>query len=321
MAAQRGAHYLDVAGVLKPGVEIPQAERELAGIAASLNREHPDNKARTLRVVPEIQGLIGPMRDPLLVLLSAFGCVLLIVCVNVANLLLARATGGAKRWPCGLPGRRPPPDRSPTVHRKCLPGFAGRPGLALACASLRLLVRLIPAQVPRLALFGLAPVLSVLRISLTASLRESGRGAGSGGREHSRVRNMLVVSEVALAVVLLLGSSLLLQSFRHLTQADPGFNRSHVLTSQLDSPAGRADDQIPAFHRDVVAQIGLLPGVQSSSAVASLPLTRENFRLSMEAEGQPTPKASRPSVDFNAIEPKYFRTRYRVGRRPGLHGT
>ncbi|MGA3075352.1 MAG: ABC transporter permease [Bryobacteraceae bacterium] len=331
VAAQRGAHYLDVAGVLKPGVEIRQAQSELAAIAANLNREHPDNKARTVRIVPEIQSLIGPIRDPLLVLLGAVGCVLLIVCVNVANLLLARATGRRKEMAvrAALGAGRLRAARQLFTESVSLGLLGGALGLALALASLRLLVRLIPAQVPRLdaigldgrvlafaflislaagILFGLAPALRVSRISLTASLRESGRGAGSGGREHNRVRNTLVVSEVALAVVLLLGSSLLLQSFRHLTQADPGFNRSHVLTFQLDSPAGRADAQIPAFYRDIVAQIGLLPGVQSSSAVASLPLTGENFLLSVEAEGQPTPMASRPSVDFNAIEPNYFRT-------------
>ena len=157
-------------------------------------------------------------------------------------------------------------------------------------------------------LFGLAPAIQVSKISLTESLKESGRGSGSEGKEHSRLRDALVVSEVALAVVLLLGAGLLIQSFLHLTRVDPGFNPHHVLTFQLDSPAGRQGSQVPAFFREVVAQISALPGVTSASAVASLPLTGDNISSSIEIEGQPTPTGSRPTADFNAVEPKYFRT-------------
>ena len=331
MAAQRGAHYLDVAGVLKPGVKLLQAQAELAAIASTLNREHPENKARTVRIVPEIEGIAGPIRAPLLVLLGAVGCVLLIVCVNVANLLLARATGRRKEMAvrAALGAGRGRAARQLLTESVSLGLLGGGLGLALALASLRLLVRLTPAEVPRLnaigldgrllsfaflislaagILFGLAPALRVSKVSLTESLKESGLGSGSGGKEHSRLRNALVVSEVALAVVLLLASGLLIQSFLHLTQVDPGFNRHRVLTLQLDSPAGRQDSQVPAFYRDVVAQIGALPGVRSASAVASPPLTGENIRSSIEIEGQPTPMGSRASAAFNAIEPNYFRT-------------
>jgi putative ABC transport system permease protein len=331
MTLQRGAHYLDVAGMLKPGVKLQQAQAELAAIAAALNKEYPVNKPRTVRIMPEIQGVAGPIRTPLLVLLGAVGCVLVIVCVNVANLLLARATGRRKEMAvrAALGAGRLRAARQLLTESVSLGLAGGGLGLALALASLRLLVRLIPAEVPRLnaigldarllsfaflislaagILFGLAPALRVSKFSLTGSLRESGRGSGSGGREHGRLRDALVVSEVALAVVLLLASGLLMQSFLHLTQVDPGFHREHVLTLQLDSPAGRQDSQVPAFYRDVVAQIGALPGVYSASAVASLPLTGDNIRTSIEMEGQPTPMASRPSADFNAIEPNYFGT-------------
>ena len=331
MAAQRGAHYLDVAGLLKPGVRIQQAQAELAAIAGTLNKEHPEHKARTVRIVPEIQSLVGPLRTPLLVLLGAVGCVLLIVCVNVANLLLARATGRRKEMAlrAALGASRGRATRQLLTESISLGLLGGGLGLALALVSLRLLVRLIPAEVPRLnaigldgrllgfaflislaagILFGLAPALRVSKIGLTGSLKESGRGSGSGSKEHSRLRDSLVVSEVALAVVLLIASGLLIQSFLHLTQADPGFNGHNVLTLQLDSPAGRQDSQVPAFFRDVVAQISALPGVRSASAVASLPLTGDNIRASFEIEGQPTPMGSRPSAAFNAVEPNYFRT-------------
>jgi len=156
--------------------------------------------------------------------------------------------------------------------------------------------------------FGLAPALRVSKISLTESLKESGWGSGSGGKEHSRLRAALVVSEVALAVVLLLGAGLLIQSFLHLTRVDPGFDPHHVLTFQLDSPAGKQDARVPAFFREVVAHMSALPGASSASAVASLPLTGDNIRSSIEIEGEPTPMGSRPSADFNAAEPNYFHT-------------
>src|ERR1039458_2509949 len=157
IAAQRGAHYLDVAGLLKPGVKLQQAQAELAAIASTLNKELPDVKARTVRIVPEIQSLAGPIRAPLLVLLGAVGCVLLIVCVNVANLLLARATGRRKemsvRAALGARARRAA--RQLFTESVSLGLLGGGLGLALALASLRFLVRLIPAEVPRLNAIGL----------------------------------------------------------------------------------------------------------------------------------------------------------------------
>ncbi len=331
MTAQRGAHYLDVVGLLKRGVKLQQAQAEMAAIASALNKQYPENKPRSVRIVPEIQGLIGPIRTPLLVLLGAVGCVLLIVCVNVANLLLARATGRHKEMAvrAALGASRRRATCQLLTESVALSLLGGGLGLALALASLRLLVRLIPANVPRVnaigldarllsfaflisllagILFGLAPALRVSKISLTESLKEIGRGFGSQGKERSRLRDVLVVSEIALAIVLLLGAGLLIQSFLHLTRVDPGFDPHNVLTFELDSPGGKPDSQVPAFFRQVVARINALPGVRSASAAASLPLTGDNISSSIEIEGQPTPVGSRPSADFNAVEPNYFRT-------------
>ncbi len=330
ITAQRGAHYLDVVGLLKPGIGLRHAQAELAAIAGTLNKQYPENKPRTVRIVPEIQGVVGPLRTPLLILLGAVGCVLLIVCANVANLLLARATGrrkemsvraalGASRWraACQL-----------LTESSVLSLLGGALGLALALSLVRLLVRMMPSDVPRLnaagfdvrllcftfliavlagILFGLVPVLQVSRISLTESLRERGLGAGGGRKGTSRLRGALVISEIGLAVVLLLGASLFLQSFLHLTRVDPGFDPRHVLSFQLDAPGEKAIST-PAFFRSVVAKVRALPGVQSASTAASLPLAGNNVSLSIEIEGQPTPRGSRASVDFNAVEPDYFRT-------------
>jgi len=331
MTAQRGAHYLDVIALLKPGVMIERAQAEIAAIASALNKQHPEVKARSARIVPEIQALIGPLRTPLLVLLGAVGCVLLIVCATVANLLLARATGRHKEMAvrAALGASRQRATCQLLTESVALGLLGGGLGLALGLASVRMLVRLMPVDVPGLnsvgldgrllgisflisflagIFFGLAPALRVSKISLTESLKESSWGSGIGGKEHSRLRATLVVSEVALAVVLLLGAGLLIQSFLHLTRVDPGFDPHHVLTFQLDSPAGKQDARVPAFFREVVAHMSALPGASSASAVASLPLTGDNIRSSIEIEGEPTPMGSRPSADFNAAEPNYFHT-------------
>jgi putative ABC transport system permease protein len=329
MTAQRGAHYLDVVALLKPGVPIQQAQAELAAIAAALNKEHPENKPRTIRLQPLLALLTGDVRTPLLVLLGCVGCVLLIVCANIANLLLTRATGrrremavrialGASRWrvTCQL-----------LTESLILGLLGGGLGLALALLSFRFMARIMPADIPRLdtvgldgrlllfaflvsllagILFGLAPALQASKVSLTESLKKTGRGAS--GEDKGRMRSTLVVSEVALAVVLLLGAALLLQSFVHLTHVDPGFDPHHVLTFQIDAPGGPEIGRSPAFFREAVARIGSLPGVGSASAAASLPLTGDNIGVSIEIEGQPTPMGSRPSASFNAVEPSFFRT-------------
>jgi putative ABC transport system permease protein len=155
-------------------------------------------------------------------------------------------------------------------------------------------------------LFGLAPALQASKVSLTDSLKRSGRG--TGGEDRGRLRSTLVVSEIALAVVLLLGAALLLQSFLHLIRVDPGFDPHHVLTFQIDSPAGMENAQSPGFFRQAVAQIASLPGVSSASAAACLPLTGEQIQSSIEIEGHPMAMGSRASADFNAVQPDFFQT-------------
>lgn len=319
MAAQRGAHYLDAVGLLKTNVTRQQAQAEMATIASALNKEHPENKPRSVRIVPEVEALTGPLRAPLILLLAAVGCVLLIVCADVANLLLARATGRHKEMAirASLGASRSRATRQLLTESVTLGMLGGGVGLALALILIRLLVQLIPVEVPRLnvigldgrllcfsflisllagILFGLAPAVRASKISLSGSLKESGRG---------RLRNILVVSEIALAAVLLPAAALLAQSFLHLMQVNPGFDPDHVLTFQIDPPAAQPS---PVFFRDVLANISATPSVTSASAVASLPLTGDNIVSSIEIEGKPTPLGSRPSADFNSVEPNYFRT-------------
>jgi predicted permease len=331
LTVQRGAHYLDVVGLLKPGVPIQSAEAEMAAIAASLNKLHPENRARTIRLTPLLQSLVGDLGAPLLILTGAVGCVLLIVCANIANLMLARATARrmeiAMRIALGASRGRV---LCQLLTESLMLGLIGGGlGIAVAAGLVRVLVRIMPVDIPRLndaavdirllffailvsllagILSGLFPALQASKLSLTGSLQKSGRTSGGEDKGSNRLRSSLVVSEVALAVTLLLGTGLLLQSFLHLTKVNPGFNPNHVLTYQLDAPAGMQSDQIPGFYREVVARMTALPGMTSASAAAALPLTGDHVRSSIEIEGQPTPLGSRSQADFNIVEPEFFRT-------------
>jgi putative ABC transport system permease protein len=329
MTAQRGAAYLNAVGLLKSGVTLHEAEAEMDAIADAMNHEHPENKPRTVRIMPEIQALIGPVRIPLLVLLGVVGCVLLIGCANVANLLLARAAGRhremALRASLGASRRRAV--RQLLTESALLGLLGGGAGLAMALACLHFLTSMIPAEVPRAndihldaqllaftflvslftgILFGFAPALRLSRIDLTAALKEGERN--SEGKGQTGIRNALVVSEVALAGIFLPAAILLVQSFLHLTRVKPGFDPHNVLTFEIDSPPTKQDSQASRFFRQVVNRMSAVPGVISASAAASLPLTGDNIASSFEIEGQPTPMGSRSRADFNVVEPNYFRT-------------
>ncbi len=329
ITAQRGAHYLDVVALLKPNVARQQAEVEMIGIVSQLNKEHPENKARTAHLVPELQMLTGDLRTPMFVLLGAVCCVLFIVCANVANLLLVRATGRHQEIALriALGASRARVMTQLLAESLVLGLLGGGLGLLLAVLSLRFLVGVMPADIPRIEsigldgpvlffaivvsllagiLFGLAPALQATKVSLTESLKKTGRDGGSADK--GRLRSVLVVSEVAIAVVLLLVASLLLQSFLRLTRVDAGFDPHQVLTFQLDSPAGMDSRRFPEFFRQAVERISSIPGVRSASAAAYLPLTGDHMRTSIEIEGQPLAAGSRPMADFNIVSPGFFAT-------------
>jgi putative ABC transport system permease protein len=332
MFEQRGAHYMHVIARPKPDVALEQASAEMDGIAANLERQYPDeNTRRGVTLVPALESLVGEVRPALLILLGAVGCVLLIACANVANLLLARATTrhkemairsalGASRWRVV---------RQLLTESVLLAIAGGALGLLVAMWGTDVLVSLTRNDLPRAAqigldgrvlaftllvsiitgiVFGLAPALHSSKTDLTESLKEGGRGSTEGARRN-RVRAVLVVGEVAIAIILLAGAGLLIQSLRRLQQVDPGFNPHNVLSFSIGLPEVKYKPaQQVEFYRQLTARIESLPGVRSASSVMPLPLGGDRMRVTFETEGRPIPKGELPATEIRTIGLSYFKT-------------
>lgn len=332
ISAQRGAHFLNVIGRLKPGVSKEKASAEMATIGARLEQQYPDsNLHRGVYVEPTLEALVGDIRPALLILLGAVGCVLLIACANVANLLLARAMTRHKEMAIrsALGASRLRVVRQLLTESVLLSLAGGALGLVLAVWWSDLLIALGKEDIPRALqigmdwrvlgftftvsmltgiVFGLFPALHSSRTELTESLKEGGRGSTEGGR--SRVRNFLVVSELAIAVVLLVGAGLLIQSLWRLRQVSPGFNPQNVLTFAVGIPEVKYPTAAKQaqFFTELVKRLQVLPGVTSAGAVIPLPLSGDRFGISFEVEGRPVAKGDQPSADFFAVDPNYFKT-------------
>jgi putative ABC transport system permease protein len=330
---QRGAHFLRVIGRLKPGVSKEQAQAEMTAISARLEQQYPDaNLHRTSSVEPTLESLVGDIRPALLILLGAVGCVLLIACANVANLLLARAMTRHKEMAIrsALGASRMRVVRQLLTESVLLSLTGGLLGLFLAVWWSDLLIALGKQNIPRAlhvgvdwrvlgftllvsvltgVVFGLVPAIHSSKTELTESLKDGGRGSGEGARRNG-VRSVLVVVELAIAVVLLVGAGLLIQSLWRLRQVTPGFNPENVLTlvvgiPEVKYPTGAKQTQ---FFQDLSKRIETLPGVKSSSSVMPLPLSGNRFGISFEIDGRPVAKGEEPSADFFAIGDDYFKT-------------
>jgi putative ABC transport system permease protein len=329
---ERGAHYMEVIGRLKDGVDKVQAQAEMTAIGARLEQQYPDkNLHRSVGVEPALEALVGDIRPTLLILLGAVACVLLIACANVANLLLARAMTRHKEIAIrsALGASRLRVIRQLLTESVILSLIGGALGLLLAVWWSDLLVSLGKDDIPRAlqvgldwrvmvftlvvsvttgVLFGLVPALQTSRTDLTESLKEGGRGSGEGARRN-RVRGVLVVSELAVAVVLLVGAGLLIQSLWRLRQVKPGFQSDHVLTFNVAVPEVKYDGAKQVqFFEDLKSRLQALPGVQAAAFVEPLPLGGDHFTLSFETEGRPIAKGDQPSADFFLVDPGYFQT-------------
>jgi predicted permease len=331
---QRRATYLKVIARLEPGTTPAQARAEMATVASRLAAEHPQTNAGIgVTVVPLPEQLVGRVRQALMVLFGAVGFVLLIACANVANLLLAR--GGEREREFAIRAAMGA-DRSRLVRQfltesalLALLGCAG--GLVLASWALDLIVAVSPAGIPRMQdvgldrpvlgfavgislltalVFGAAPSFQFSRLDLVRSLKEAGQTASASPVRH-RLRSLLVVAEVALAVVLLAGAGLLLRSFVSLLRVDPGFAVDSVATLQVfvwDRYA-RPDERIGYFQQ-AHERLLELPGVEAAGAVSALPLLDSSSTPSFPfaVEGRPAPPSGQePTVTYTVATIDYFR--------------
>jgi len=327
---QRGGHFLRAIGRFKEGSSLAGAEADLNAIAARAEQQFPgsnsgwDTTSQTLQ-----DATVGKIRPAILTLTVAVGFVLLIACVNLANLLLSRST--ARRREIGirasLGAARSRLIRQLLTESVLLASLGAAVGLALAWEGTRLLVQLSPTVLPRAQeialdtralaftaaiavltgiLFGLAPAIHMVRTDLTGALREAGRGNAIGFRRN-RLRSMLVVGEVALALVLLSGAGLLMRSFYHLQSVDPGFDPHGVLTFRTNLPnaAYSKDEQQAAFYRRALERLRTLPGVSAAGAAQIFPLSGNDYILSFEQIGKP-PVPMNPSAAYYAATPGYL---------------
>lgn len=329
--ASRGQHMLEVIGRLKPGIRLDQAQAEMNVIAEGLARQYPnDNGMRyATAVMPEMEYLVGDTRPALLMLLAAVGCVLLIACANIANLMLARATKRSKEIAirAALGAGRGRVIRQLLTESVLLAVAGGALGLAFSTLGMRTLLRLSPEDVPRLAqagldwhvlvftllvalatglAFGLVPALQVSKTNLSGSLQERSQDSAAG--QH-RLRSALVVAETAIGLILLVGAGLLIRSFNGLLHVNPGFDPHHVLTLRVDLPSTRySEQQQIQFYHSLLERMQELPGVVSAAGIFPLPLSRSNINTTFAIEGRPVPAAEEPSAGIRVISPSYFET-------------
>jgi putative ABC transport system permease protein len=322
---------------LKPGVTVAQAQAELDTIVGRLQQQYPGNYPANsgfrISVTPLLEQVVGNIRLALLVLLGAVAFVLLIACANVANLLIARAAARQKEFAVrtALGAGRRRLIRQLLTESLLLAIIGGGLGLLIAVWGLEALRALGPGNLPRLAeiginnqvlaftfiislltgvIFGLAPALKFSRIDLNETLKESGRSS-TGGSRGRRIRNTLVVSEIALSLVLLVGAGLLIRSFLGLQRVDPGFSAQDVLSLRLALEGSRyaSNDSRSALYRQLWERLEKLPGVESVGGASILPLSPGMSWGGIWVEGHaPAPGETDIQSDQRTASHNYFQT-------------
>ena len=347
-AAQiRSREDYNIVGTLKPGVTVRQAQAEMDAITARLRREHPDlyplNGGLTFGIVPLQEQVVGDVRRSLLILFGAVGFVLLIACANVGNLLLSRALARQKEIAvrAALGASRARIVRQLLTESVVLALAGGALGLVFALWSVKWIHRLGTKSVPRLhevaingevlvftlalcvlsgILFGLAPAWRLLGVDLHSGLHDNLKDASRGSAGASalwglrgrgqNMRRVLVMSELALSVVLLIGAGLLIRSFARLQQVPPGFNPSNILTLELTMSGRKYNDtqNVLETYRQLEARLGQLPGVTAVGRVSALPLSQMMAWGPITVEGR-TPPAGESFInaDIRIVGGQYFR--------------
>ncbi len=330
---QRGGHYLTGLARLKPGATVESAAADLNALAARAEQQFPGSNLGWDTTEQSLQErYVGEIRPAILTLTAAVGFVLLIACVNLANLLLSRSA--ARRREIGirasLGAGRARLVRQLLTESMLLAGIGAIAGLFLAWGGVRFLVTLGPDVLPRIdeisldgrvlaftialtivtgILFGLAPALHMAKTDLAAATRDGSRGASIGFRRN-RLRSALVIGEVALALVLLVGAALLMRSFYQMRSTSPGFDAQGVLAFQLDLPPAsyKAEAQQIEFYNRALEKLRALPGVESVGLSAVFPFSGDDTILTFEQVGKPRqPTGKQHSAGFRLVSPEYFK--------------
>ena len=330
----RRYHSVQAVGRLKPGVTIEQARREMETIAERLRQLYPaTNKNIGVELTPMRHHLAGNLRLIVLLVFAAVALVLLIACANVSNLLLAQSAGRQREMAirASIGAGRGRLVRQLLVESLLLALLGGVAGLALAAWGIPVLrsglLGIVTGKIPGLevigvdwgtlaftfgvslltgVLFGAMPALQISRIDLNQTLKEGGKGsAGAGRRSLSRA---LVATEVALAVIVLVGAGLLVRSFQKLLQVDPGFRADHLLSLKIELPQSRyqRDEQIRNFYQQLTPRIQALPGVEQAALIDRLPIA-PHFHISrFVAEGQQPESGKEPITQMRGVDHRFF---------------
>jgi len=323
---------MDALGRLKPGVSFEQAKADMDALGRHLAGEYPDaNKGTGITMIPLKQNMVGEIKPVLVVLLAAVGFVLLIACVNVANLLLARSASRQHEFAirAALGARRRRVVQQLLTESVLLALMGGGLGLLIACWGMRAALNVLPKALPRAGeirldghvllftllasglagiFFGLAPALKTSRTGLLETLNEGGRGSSGA---HHRAQGVLVAVEMALAVVLLAGAGLMLRSLAKLWSLDPGFDSRQVLTFRVSLPlaASSTADGVRAAWSRIQDRISAVPGVQSTSLIlGAMPMAGDS-EVPFWLEGQPKPPslAEMKVTIFYTVQPDYLK--------------
>ena len=320
-------------GRLRPGVSIEQASAEMHALAGALEQEHSDtNKDWDLIVRPLRDYLVRNVHTALWILSGAVVCVLLIASVNVANLLLARASSRVREMAVRLAigAGRGRIIRQLLTESLVLAALGGALGLLLAVWGTHALIALVPKEIPRAAdiqldsavliftlaisfatgiVFGLAPAFQATRIDLNSSLKASARGSNTAG-QRSRIGRALVVAEIGLALILLVGAGLLLKSFARLSQVQPGLQTERLLTARVTLPniAYPRPENIAGFYEQLIARVRVLPGVRSASVTFPLPMSGSLTMTHFDLAEHPLPENEQPASYTRLTGADYFKT-------------
>jgi putative ABC transport system permease protein len=338
--ASRSGRSLRIFARLKPNVTLAQARADLAAVTARLETEYPGSN-QDVQLVPLEEKVVGDVRAPLVILFVAVAFVLLIACANVAHMLLARAATRYRELAIrtALGATRARLVAQLLIESAMLAGLGGIAGLALAAWGVRALVAASPAIIPRVAnvaidasvllmalavtattaiVFGLLPALRSARVNLAETFRDGDRASSDGGGR-GRLRSILVVSEFALALVLLVGAGLMMRSFAALQRIDPGFDPRNVVSMLVSTAGTPAADSArhESFYINALERVRAVPGVVAASYINHIPLGGDIWGEPFHVEGKPVPRPGEArTAAYRVVSPGYFETM----RLPVLRG-